>query len=229
MGILDAARSVAHLSIRIVGLALAPDACAACDQILRLRTVFCSVCAATVELPHAPARAVAGAAYGGAVAEAIRRLKYGSRPDLAEPLAHLVLAAIEKRSLRADVVVPVPLHPRRLADRGYNQALLVARVIADGLDLNLRPRALERRRFAPPQASLTQAARLENLRDVFRVRRRSDVEGKTVALVDDVFTTGATFEACRTALLESGAVSVTPVVIAETPLLADPRTADPKN
>ena len=218
MHLFRAVRSLAHLSIRLVGDVLSPDACAACDAVLRKRAVFCAECAASVA--SAPGvRAVAGAAYGGAVAEAIRRLKYGGRPDLAAPLAHLLRAAAREAAPDIDLVVPVPLHPRRLAERGYNQALLIAREVAGELEVGLQPRTLERVRFAPPQASLTRAARRANLDRVFRVRSARDIEGKRVGLVDDVLTTGATFEACRDALLEAGAASVTALVIAETPLV----------
>jgi ComF family protein len=201
---------------------LAPPACAACDARLRRRAVFCASCAAAV-LPAAPRPAEAGAPpllafglFGGALAEAIRRLKYGDRPDLAGPLGHLARQAARAGGVEADLVVPVPLHPARLAARGYNQAALLGGAVAAELSLPLAARALARTRATPPQARLARAARLGNVAGAFRVRRPGAVRGRRVLLVDDVSTTGATLAACAEALRAAGAAEVTALVLART-------------
>jgi ComF family protein len=214
--VLRAARRWAYLSIRIVGTALSPPTCAACGARLSKLSIFCTSCASTV-VASPSRRATAGAAYGGAVAIAIRRFKFDGRDDLAEPLSHLLRRALRRSNARADVIVPVPLHPRRLAERGFNQATLLAREVAPDLGGALLPRALERGRHAPPQASLGRAARLENLAGAFRVREPAAIHGRRVALVDDVVTTGATLAACRVELLRAGAASVISLALAETP------------
>src|SRR6185369_5247276 len=97
---------------------------------------------------------VAFALYGGAVAAALRRLKYGGRADLAVPLGHLARRAVREAGLSGDLVIPVPLHPRRLADRGYNQAALLAASVAREIGAPLVARALVRVRNTPQQARL---------------------------------------------------------------------------
>jgi ComF family protein len=159
---------------------------------------------------------VAFAAFGGALATAIRRLKYGDRPDLARPLGDLLRRAVSEVAPRIELVVPVPLHVRRLAHRGYNQSALLASRLARGLSVPCSPLALVRRVDTPPQAELARAERLTNVADVFDAARRSSVRGRRIALVDDVATTGATLGACARALRDAGAAHVLGVVIART-------------
>ncbi|WP_437607139.1 ComF family protein [Sorangium sp. So ce834] len=212
----------------VAARALSPPACAACDAAIAAGAVFCSDCARTT-VPYAerpPRRAVGASAagvdlvafapFGGAVAEGIRRFKYGDRPDLARPLGRLLLGAARDAEVSADLVVPVPLHPRRLAERGYNQAALLAAHVADGLPASMAPRALCRVRPTAQQAQLPRDLRLQNVVGAFRVRAPERVHGRRVALVDDVATTGATLAACRDALLGAGAASVTYLVLATT-------------
>jgi ComF family protein len=164
--------------------------------------------------PPGSPRVIAFAAFGGAVAVALRRLKFTGRPDLGRPLGHLARHAVRSVDLCADVVVPVPLHARRLAERGYNQAALIGHAVAAELRVPLAARALVRVRSTARQATLDRPARFENVREAFRVRDAAAVQGRRVALVDDVLTTGATMDACALALLDAGAVSVTAVVVA---------------
>jgi ComF family protein len=221
MALWDHASNGARLVVRVVsalGAALlAPAGCAACDAPVPERAVFCPVCArAVVRVAPRGAPAIAFAAYGGALAAAIRRFKFAGRPDLARPLGHLLRRAARDAAASADRVVPVPLHARRLAERGYNQAALLARHAADELGVPLDARALVRLRDTPQQANLVREARLANVARAFRARPPAALRGGRVLLVDDVATTGATLEACRDALLEAGAAEVTALVVART-------------
>jgi ComF family protein len=155
-------------------------------------------------------------AYVGAVARALGRLKGERRSDLARPLGDLLWRTVEPRaeSLRRAVVVPVPLHPVRLAERGYNQSGLLASRVARRLGAPLWPSALTRVRDTPPQATLARDARQANVRNAFVAREPEHVVGRAVLLVDDVWTSGATLEACSRALLEAGAKSVFRTVLA---------------
>ncbi len=195
---------------------LAPPRCAACDASLERDVVFCRGCAATV-LPAPPfsgtADADAAAAYGGAVANALVRFKYAGRSDLARPLAHLMLPLT--KALDVDLVTAVPLHRERLRERGYNQAALLARPIAEHLGRRFEPLALARVRATAPQASLSAEERVLNVAHVFSVRQPRAVNGKRVLLVDDVRTTGATLAGCAGALMTAGAVHVRFLTVAQ--------------
>jgi ComF family protein len=133
----------------------------------------------------------------------IQRFKYQARPDLARVLSALLLPLPE---LTATVLIPVPLHPRRLAERGYNQAALLARELGRSTRRSVEPRALIRVSDTPRQATLDKSARLLNVANAFRARHPARLRGRQVALVDDVVTTGATTLACLQALREAGAV-----------------------
>ena len=206
--------------------ALSPPACAACDAATTGASAFCPLCArSVVTLPPPPAvpaasggappePIVGAASFGGALATAIRRFKYSDRPDLARPLGQLLRRAARDAGLRAELVVPVPLHPRRLADRGYNQAALLAAHVAAELGAPLAARGLARLRDTAQQAHLARGDRLANTEGAFRARSPTRVRGRVVVLVDDVATTGATLAACRAALLLAGAASVTCLVVA---------------
>jgi ComF family protein len=171
-------------------------------------------------------RVVAPYGYGGALAEAIKRLKYGDAPWCARPLGRLLARAIGPLLPLFDRVVPVPLHPRRLAQRGFNQVvelLRSARIrkLADPRSAKLTGRsvarvdlgALRRVRHDPPQARGGAGARALGPRGAF-VARPSRVAGRHVLLVDDVLTTGATAMACGDALRAAGASSVLVLTLA---------------
>ena len=106
------------------------------------------------------------------------------------------------------ILVPVPLHPRRRLERGYNQSELLAREIHRRTRLEMAARALVRRKETAPQAGLSAAARRRNVTGAFAVRQRPRVAGRVVVLLDDVWTTGATALACARILKEAGAAEV---------------------
>lgn len=149
--------------------------------------------------------------YEGPLAAAVRTLKYRRRPDLGGPLGLRLADAVRSAALTdaltdAPVLVPVPLHPLRLAERGYNQSGLVARAAAVALGLRSELRLLSRVRVTNEQASLDRRARLENVSAAFAVR--APVDDRRIIVVDDVVTTGATALACARALESAGAVVI---------------------
>jgi ComF family protein len=117
----------------------------------------------------------------------------------------------------AAALVPVPLHPRRLAQRGFNQSELLAAAIGRRIGVSLHARALVRRTDTPPQTGLSAVARRRNVAGAFAVRERGRIHGRTVVLVDDVFTTGATARACASALRQAGASAVHLLTVARVP------------
>jgi len=189
--------------------ALSPPSCAACDAAVPRGRVFCAACAGTVlRIEPSPEGVRAFATFGGAIASSLKRFKYEGRADLARPLGHLVRRLVRESLLSVELVVPVPLHPRRLASRGYNQAAPLARAAADELGVPFAPCVLARGRDTPQQAHLGGAARRANVAGAFSVRAPPSVAGRVVLLVDDVVTTGSTLMACRDALLAAGALEV---------------------
>jgi ComF family protein len=200
-----------------LGDLLSPPRCAACASALGDgRDAFCVPCAASIEECDTATDPIAFAEYGGGLARAVQRFKYEDRPDLARPLGALVRRACQRRHFAADFVVPVPLHARRLAVRGYNQSALLGHHVARSIGARLVTGALARIVDTVPQVDLPREARRSNVEGAFRVSRAALVEGRTIALVDDVSTTGATLHACRKALIDAGANRVTSVVLART-------------
>lgn len=132
--------------------------------------------------------------------------KHGDRTDLARTCGVWMASAGGDLLADADLVAPVPLHWRRLFTRRYNQALLLARNLALGTPARLVPDLLLRPRWTGSQAGLAAKERRRNVREAFRIhpRWKPGLKGKTVLLVDDVLTTGATVEACTRALHRAG-------------------------
>jgi len=161
-------------------------------------------------------RARSFAHYNEALAGAIVLLKYEEVACLgtwfAEKLANLVRDAGD--TFRADVVVPVPLHPERRRERGYNQAELIARPLAKKLGLKLGAFLLVRTKPRPAQLVLSRSEHWKSVRGAYATRPGVRVDKLRVLLVDDVLTTGATLDACSRVLKRAGAASVLGLTVA---------------
>lgn len=152
--------------------------------------------------------------YEGVLSEAINHLKFYGIKRLAKPLAGL-LCAFDFSGL--DGIVPVPLSMRRLRERGFNQSLLIARVISRKFHVPLLMDNLMKIKETPPQIGLTAKKRLLNLKNAFGVK--GDIKGFRILLVDDVMTTGATVTECSKVLIKAGAKEVTVLTLARTSML----------
>lgn len=143
-------------------------------------------------------------------------LKHGDRTDMARACGAWMARAGADLVAAADLVAPVPLHWRRLFTRRYNQAALLARTVARDGKVRLAPDLLQRARWTGSQAGLKAKERRRNVREAFEVhpRWRAGVAGRTVLLIDDVLTTGATVEACAGALQRAGAAHVDVLTLA---------------
>lgn len=148
--------------------------------------------------------------------------KHADRVELAPVLAAMMERAGADLLARADLLVPVPLHRRRLFHRRYNQAAVLARLLAKSIHLPAQLDLLVRRQATAPLDEKTPEERAQAVAGVFAVRqsRQTQVSGRSILLIDDVMTSGATANACARVLLEAGATSVDVLVGARVP---DPR------
>jgi ComF family protein len=174
-------------------------------------------CGACLKSPPPLDLCLTATAYAWPWVELIARLKFQQQPGWAGPLATLMLSApwVEDTLAGADIVVPIPLSAERLAERGYNQSLLLARQLsADKTQAQL----LLRTRHTPAQRTLPRAERLANLTGAFAVDplRTAEIRGRRLILVDDVMTSGASLHTAARALREAGACHVSAVVLART-------------
>jgi len=164
-------------------------------------------------LTHPPAydRALAALDYTFPVDKLIQTLKYGHQLALAHLLGELTAVKLRPQ-LRPDSILPMPLHPARLRERGFNQAHEIAKVIAKKSGLALDPRLATRIVNTPPQAALALDARLKNVKGAFACSH--DVKNKHIALVDDVMTSGATLNELAKTLKQAGAREISVWVVA---------------
>ena len=196
-------RDVLEGFVRLV----APGRCVGCEE--RCVGVFCEACESVVEHAETPGAVFR---YGGPVADAIQRFKYGGRSELGAVLGGLMRERARRFEGQVDFVAPVPLHWRRRRWRGYDQAALLANPIARSLGVPLRLRALRRTRHTPSQVELPRHERSQNMAGAFAAGRLRGAP--RVLLVDDVRTTGATLTAATLALREGGATAVCSFVLA---------------
>jgi ComF family protein len=169
-------------------------------------------------------------AYTPAMARAVLMLKYGEVTPLGRWFAGLLatLAKREPATFDADVLVPVPLDRGRLRERGFNQAELIARPLARMLGIPFGAYLLVRTRPRPNQLRLTRRERWETVRGAYATHKRAQVDKMRVLLIDDVFTTGATLDACSKALRQAGAARVVGLTVARAlPQSLNPEAAMP--
>jgi ComF family protein len=156
------------------------------------------------------------ALYEGALKEAIHRFKYGGVFPLVSVFGDLLQPAFQNlaRDYPVDVMVPVPLHIRRLRERGFNQALLLVKELSKRTGIPYEERALKKIKDTPVQITLKKRERRKNLTGAFQVKDQEAIQGKAVVLVDDVYTTGATVNECSRALMKAGAERVAVLTVA---------------
>jgi len=179
--------------------------CLRCGTPMHTLAKYCYHCK---ELPFAFQRARSPFVYHGNVRDAIRALKYQNAQYVAQALAHYMANCYLAEGFDCDLMIPVPLHPKREQERGYNQAELLALPLAQMLGLPLVTDVLFRKHETPSQTQLNRKEREGNLKSAFRANKKSKILGKTVLLIDDVFTTGATMDACSDVLVKAGAKRV---------------------
>ena len=190
--------------------------CDACGQPLPGQSPDTELCDACIAAPKGWGRGRAALLYEGTARKLILGLKYGDRQDLAAPMADWMAEAGADLLSDPVLVAPVPLHWRRLFSRRYNQAALLAGVIARKTGAAYCPDLLHRTRATKKQDGMTREERQANQSRAFRIppQKLEKIVGKKIVLVDDVMTSGATLSACTEACFTAGALKVDVLVLA---------------
>ncbi len=181
------------------------SSCRRCGRPVRGAT-FCQRCQ-TEPLQYA-AKVRAVCCYDGVVQDWLHAIKYGGQWELADTLGALMALRFPEAQLRVDCIVPVPLHVQRLRQRGFNQAELLAHRIARHRLIPCHDQAIGRVVNTSPQSGLSPAERMRNLFGAFSVFEPARIRGKTVLVIDDIYTTGATVNELARVLLRAGAREV---------------------
>jgi ComF family protein len=174
------------------------------------------LCGACITDPPPFFAARAALAYAGTTRELIHSFKYSHKVMLRRPLGSLAGPCFDPfvNAFGADVMVPVPLHRKRLQERGFNQAVLLGEIFARRWGIPLVRNNLRRTRWTEPQINLTASARAENVKGAFSLADRAELAGERVLLIDDVYTTGSTVKECARVLGRGGAAAVAVLTIA---------------
>lgn len=154
---------------------------------------------------------------GGIVQNILHNLKYSNRPDLAYKLGQLFAARIKKNNieLQCDLIIPIPLHRSKLRTRGYNQSAEFGKGIESSLNIPLRVDILQRTKKGTSQTKKGRIERLKSVTDLYDIKNEKFIVGKSILLVDDVFTTGATLETAANLILKYEPNHVSIVTIAQ--------------
>lgn len=207
-----------HPLVTMLADLIFPPVCVHCG---RVDVPWCAVCSAELDaLPLAIHRAdlegfttsAATGIHAGILQAAVQAFKYYQAPSLALPLGRRLTACIAAEKWTFDMLVPVPLHPSRLAERGYNQSQKLCEVVSEMTGIPCIAHALSRHRDTPHQVGLNRQQRLENVTDAFTAEAAL-VMDKTLLIIDDVRTTGATLSACAGAALAAGARGITALTV----------------
>ena len=217
---------------------LFPNLCAGCEQpLVKTEQLLCLHCRHDLpytdfhlyadnpvarqlwgRIPCAFAMAMLYFNKGARVQRILHQLKYKGKPELGELLGGLLAARLREQvsTLKADLIIPVPLHKKRQRQRGYNQSACIAEGLGKALGLPVYKDVLLKTKSTSSQTKKSRFGRYENLKSAFSVQKAEAVAGKHVLLIDDVVTTGATLEACASALSAAGMARLSVAAVAFT-------------
>jgi ComF family protein len=194
-----------------------PPRCVGCN---RPGSLLCETCQAKLHVPApmvnprgALSERRATADFEGAIQQAIHRLKYENQPRLAVPLAARLADEYQRSGWKATLITAAPMHEARLKQRGYNQAAILASHLARRIAIPFHPEAISRTRDTRAQVGLNYKDRQNNVADAFTADSAVCAE-QYIVIVDDVYTTGATLDACAAALRAAGAADVRALTVA---------------
>ena len=210
-----------------------PPLCLVCHKHLEPEMRFvCESCQAGFEVLHQPLlpisqldilfgktvhfeHSLAIYHYSEAIQQLIHTMKYKNMPGLGNLFGNVLGDFIREHKYLQDIdlILPVPLHTIRYRERGFNQAAILAHQIGSINKIEVDEKMLQRIRYTEQQAKFDKQARARNVQDAFRIRKKSMVAHKNVAIVDDVLTTGSTMNECAKVLKEKGAKRITTITI----------------
>ena len=180
--------------------------CLRCGEPLNSMANYCLNCKNS---KHYFKRNLSAFTYDKPVSDHIMNLKYNNKRYLGEIFTGFLVQKYIELGISAELIIPVPLHPNRLKERGFNQAEIIANPLAQKLNIPISIDALTRIKDTPKQSlSKSHEDRLLNIKDAFEVNDKSKIKGKTILLIDDVYTTGSTLSECANALLKAKAKEV---------------------
>ena len=188
--------------------------CEACGLPFEYAVPGGSLCARCAVKRPVCDRARAAMAYDEGSRALILSFKHGGRTEGLASFAAQMRRAGRDVLAQADLLIPVPLHPTRLIKRRYNQATLLARALSKITPAEFAPDVLFRTKRTQSQGGFNAQARIENVRGAFSVKQAARIQGRNVVLIDDVYTTGATLEACARILKQAGAAQVDGICLA---------------
>jgi len=195
-----------------------PPLCSSCGLPFPMSAEGNHLCEDCILSPPPFSMARALGRYEGPLLDAIHLFKYHQNVAVGEELGRMMaLAAYDSLSIGAySLIVPVPLHPKRLRERGFNQSLILARQVAKRHAIPLDFQTLRRRVHTEAQVRLAGKERTTNVRGAFAVKDRSRIESEKILLIDDVYTTGSTAMECSRVLMRNGAREVAVLTLAKT-------------
>ncbi|HZK57320.1 MAG TPA: ComF family protein [Clostridia bacterium] len=159
-------------------------------------------------------RAISVVEYKQDVKILIYKLKYSNHTYLATTFGYIMADKLKQEGIKADIIIPIPLHRSKEKERGFNQATLISKYIVEKINIPLNINALIRTKNTKVMHNLTRRERLENVEGAFEVVDKEAIINKDILLIDDIFTTGSTVNSCSKELINNGAKSVTVLTFA---------------
>lgn len=176
---------------------LREDVCEVCGRPVRGSSMMCAECSSGNVYFDGAASVFE---FRGLIQEAIYRLKYDGEVDIAPLLGNFMAEKLIEKNWDVDLIIPVPLHPDRLSERGFNQSYLLSEEIGRECGIGVSDRILKRVVYTKSQVSLSRPERMLNVKNAFHVEHGDDAKGRSILIVDDIMTTGATLNECSRAI-----------------------------
>lgn len=195
---------------------ITPPLCPSCGHPFPGTDDVDHLCGDCILSPKAFSKARAFGYYEAILLQAIHAFKYRGETPLGKHLGRLMAERdyVDFSVTSSSLIMPVPLHPKRLRERTFNQALILARAVSRRFAIPLDFTSLKRHRYTQPQIALGKAERQVNVRGAFQVVKPGNVKGAKILLVDDVYTTGNTLNECARVLIDNGADDVAVLTLA---------------